>query len=55
MKRRRRYLVTDRISPQARAVVGNALYLLAMIAGPLAVGAVSLLVIWLWVALGLPS
>ena len=50
---KRRHLVTDRITPDAKAVVGNALYLAAMIAGPLAIGIVSLLVMWLLVALGL--
>ena len=50
---KRRHLVTDHITPNAKAVVGNALYLLAMIAGPLAIGAVSLLVMWLLVTLGI--
>ena len=52
---KRRYLVTDHITPDAKAVVGNGLYLCAMIARPLAVGIISLLVMWLWVALGLPG
>lgn len=49
---KRRYLVTDR-TQAGRAVVLNALYLLALIAGPFAVGVASLLLIWLLVALGL--
>jgi hypothetical protein len=48
----RRHLITDR-TQAGRAVVLNALYLAAMVAGPFAVGIVSLLIIWLFVALGL--